>query len=38
MRLFLILFTFLFFFHFEISGQMKDKADLIINECKNLYG
>jgi predicted amidohydrolase YtcJ len=34
MRLFLILFTFAFFFHFEISGQMKAKADMILMNAK----
>jgi len=34
MRLFLILFNLIFFIHFEISAQMKDKADLIIMNAK----
>ena len=34
MRLFLILFSFLFFSHFETSGQMTTKANLIIKNAK----
>jgi predicted amidohydrolase YtcJ len=34
MRLFLILFQFFIFFHFEISGQMKARADMILMNAK----